>query len=49
MFASEGSEALHRLPWEAVVAPSLEAFQARLDVAVGSLACWLTTLHIAGG
>jgi len=24
-------------------------FKARLDVAVGSLVCWLTTLHTAGG
>ena len=23
--------------------------QARLDVALGSLGCWLATLHIAGG
>ena len=30
-------------------APSLEAFKARLDVALGSLVCWLETLHIAGG
>ena len=29
--------------------PSLEAFKARLDVALGSLVCWLATLHIAGG
>ena len=36
------------LPKEVVVAPSLEAFKARLDVALGSLVCWLTTLHIAG-
>ena len=28
---------------------SLEAFKARLDVALGSLGCWLVTLHIAGG
>ena len=27
----------------------LEAFKARLDVALGSLVCWLATLHIAGG
>jgi len=27
----------HRLPKEAVDAPSLEAFKARLDVALGSL------------
>jgi len=38
-----------RLPKEAVDAPSLEAFKARLDVALGSLVCWLVTLHIAGG
>ena len=25
------------------------AFKARLDVALGSLVCWLATLHIAGG
>ena len=39
----------NRLPKEVVDAPSLEAFKARLDVALGSLVCWLTTLHIAGG
>ena len=27
---------------------SLEAFKARLDVALGSLGCWSATLHIAG-
>ena len=37
----------NRLPKEAVDAPSLEAFKARLDV--GSLVWWLATLHIAGG
>ena len=37
------------LPREVVDAPSLEAFKARLDVALGSLVCWLGTLHIAGG
>jgi len=30
-----------------VDAPSLEAFKARLDVALGSLVWWLATLHIA--
>ena len=35
------------MPEEAVDAPSLQAFKARLDV--GSLVCWLVTLHIAGG
>jgi len=39
----------NRLPKEAVDAPSLEAFKARLDVALGSLVCWLATLHIAVG
>jgi len=34
---------------EAADAPSLEAFKARLDVALGSLGCWLATLHITGG
>ena len=39
----------NRLPMEVVDAPSLEAFKARLDVALGSLVWWLATLHIAGG
>jgi len=39
----------NRLPKEAVDAPSLKAFKARLDVALGSLVCWLATLHTAGG
>jgi len=39
----------NRLPNEAVDAPSLEAFKTRLDVALGSLGCWLATLHISGG
>ena len=39
----------NRLPKEAVDAPSLEAFKARLDVAQGSLVWWLATLYIAGG
>ena len=45
----EAGDALNGLPKEAVDAPSLEAFKARLDVALGSLVCWLVTLHIAGG
>ena len=36
------------MPKEAVDAPSLEAFKARLDAALGSLVWWLATLHIAG-
>ena len=39
----------NRLPKEAVDAPSLKAFKARLDVALGSLVWWSATLHIAGG
>ena len=39
----------NRLPKEAMDVPSLEAFKARLDVALGSLVWWLATLHIAGG
>ena len=39
----------NRLLKEVVDAPSLEAFKARLDVALGSLLKWLVTLHIAGG
>jgi len=45
----EGGDAQNRLPKEAVDVPSLEAFKARLDEALGSLVCWLVTLHIAGG
>ena len=47
-FHTEGGEALNRLPKEVVDAPSLQAFKARLDVGLGSLVCWLATLHIAG-
>jgi len=39
----------NRLSKEAVDAPSLEAFKARLDVALGSLVWWLATLLVAGG
>ena len=39
----------NRLPRDTVDTPSLEAFKARLDVALGSLVWWLATLHIAGG
>ena len=37
----------NRLPKEVVDAPSLEALQARLDVALGSLIQWLATLPVA--
>ena len=39
----------NRLSREVVDAPFPEAFKARLDVVLGSLVCWLATLHIAGG
>jgi len=35
---------LNGLHKEAVDAPSLQAFKARLDVALGSLGCWLATI-----
>ena len=37
------------MPKEVMDVPSLEAFKARLDVALGCLVWWLATLHIAGG
>jgi len=37
------------LPKEIVDAPSLEAFKARLDVALGRQIWRLVTLHVAGG
>ena len=49
VFHTQGGDALNRLPKEAVDAPSLQAFKARLDVALGSLVWWLAPLHIAGG
>jgi len=45
----QAQEHRNRLPKEVVDAPSLEAFEARLDVALGSVVCWLATLLIAGG
>jgi len=38
----------NRLSKEVVDGPSLQAFKARLDVALGSLVWWLATLHTAG-
>ena len=43
----DGGEAVAQLP-RAVGAPSLEAFKARLDEALGSLSCWRTALSPAG-
>jgi len=37
----------NRLSKEVVDAPSLQAFKARLDVALGSLVGWLVTVHMA--
>ena len=48
VFPPEGGDALNRLPKEAVDAPSLQAFKARLDVALGSLIWWLVTAHRGG-
>jgi len=39
----------HRLPREAVGAPSLELLKARLDGALGSLSWWVATLPMARG
>ena len=36
----------HRLPREAVDAPSLEVFSGRLDRILGSLISWLATLSM---
>ena len=46
----EESAVMHwnTLPKEVVDAPSLEAFKARLDVALGSLVWCLATLHVGG-
>ena len=45
----EDGEALAQLPGEAVGAPSLEVFKARLDGALGSLSWWVMSLSMAGG
>jgi len=39
----------HRLPREAVVAPSLEVLKARLDGALSNLVWWKVSLPMAGG
>jgi len=39
----------HRLPREAVAAPSLEVFKARLDGALSNLVWWKTSLLMTGG
>jgi len=38
----------HKLPREAVDAPSLDTFKARLDGALGSLISWVASLLMAG-
>ena len=39
----------HRLPREAVAAPSLEVFKARLDAALSNLVWWKVSLLMEGG
>ena len=39
----------HRLPIEALEAPSLEAFQVRLDGILGNLVWWVGALPMARG
>jgi len=39
----------HRLPREAVVAPSLTVFKGRLDEALSNLVWWKVALPTAGG
>ena len=39
----------HRFPREAVAAPSLAVFKARLDGALSNLAQWKVSLPMAGG
>jgi len=39
----------HRLPREAVAAPSLAVFKARLDGALSNLVWWKVSLPMAGG
>ena len=39
----------NRLPREAVDAPSLEVFKARLDGTLGNLVWWRVSLPMAGG
>ena len=39
----------NKLPKEVMDVPSLDAFNVRLDVALGSLVLWLATLPMAGG
>ena len=48
-FTQRGVTHWNRLPRDVVDAPSLKTFRARLDVALGSLVSWLTTVHIAWG
>lgn len=39
----------HRLPREAVDAPSQEVFKAKLDQVLGQLVSWVASLLTAGG
>ena len=49
-FFTQSGDALEQVAQGGCGCPtSLEAFKARLDVALGSLVWWLATLHIEGG
>jgi len=49
VFHPEGGDALEQVAQGGGGCPIPEGIQARLDVALGSLVCWLATLHIGGG
>jgi len=48
-FHPKGGDTLEQVAQGGCGCPILDAFKARLDVALGSLVQWLVTLHIAGG
>jgi len=48
-YKCQRSKPWNRLPREAVDAPSMEEFKARLGRILGSLSWWLATLPIAQG
>jgi len=48
LYENSPTEVLHSSFPHTLDAPSLDAFKARLHVALSSLVWWLVTLHIAG-
>ena len=48
LLTQSGVRPWHRLPREAVDAPSLEVLKARLDGALGNLVWWEVSLPMAG-